>query len=167
MEIKFIKKLPEFCKKYKYAFLIFLIGIILMLFPGNKGKQTTEVTHQETVVTQLSLEERLAAILSQVEGAGEVQVVLTLSAGEETLFQYDEDSSQGEKEQVIRKDTVIISDASRNEAGLVKQVIPAVYRGAMIVCQGADNPSVRLEIVDAVSKLTGLGANCISVLKMK
>ena len=167
MEIKFMKKLPDYFKKYKYAFLIFCVGVVLMLFPGNSDKKVIEEPSQDSVVTQLPLEERLSDILCQVEGAGEVRVVLTVSVGEETLFQYDEDSNQGEKEHTIHKDTVIVSDASRNETGLIKQVIPAVYRGAMIVCQGADNPSVRLEIVDAVSKLTGLGANCISVLKMK
>lgn len=35
-----------------------------------------------------------------------------------------------------------------------------------MVCQGADNAAVRLAIVEAVSKVTGLGANRISVLKM-
>jgi stage III sporulation protein AG len=39
--------------------------------------------------------------------------------------------------------------------------------GAIVLCQGADVPSVRLAIVDAVSKVTGLVANQISVLKMK
>jgi len=39
--------------------------------------------------------------------------------------------------------------------------------GAVIVCQGADDPQVRLSIVDAVSKVTGLGSDKISVLKMK
>ena len=32
----------------------------------------------------------------------------------------------------------------------------AIYEGAIIVCEGADNPAVRLRIVNAVSDLTGL-----------
>jgi stage III sporulation protein AG len=36
-----------------------------------------------------------------------------------------------------------------------------------VVCQGADDPVVKLLIVDAVSKVTGLGADKISVMKMK
>jgi stage III sporulation protein AG len=39
--------------------------------------------------------------------------------------------------------------------------------GAIVVCQGGDQPTVRLAILDAVSKVTGLGADKISILKMK
>ena len=49
----------------------------------------------------------------------------------------------------------------------VQQVLPESYRGAIVVCQGADSPAVKLAIVEAVSRATGLGADSISVLKMK
>ena len=39
--------------------------------------------------------------------------------------------------------------------------------GAIVVCQGGDNATVRLAIIEAVSNVTGLGADKISVLKMK
>lgn len=42
-----------------------------------------------------------------------------------------------------------------------------VYQGALIVCSGAGSASVRLAVVDAVADLTGLGADQISVIKMK
>ena len=47
------------------------------------------------------------------------------------------------------------------------QVNPARFLGAVVVCQGADDPQVRLQVIDAVSKATGLRSNCIAVLKMK
>ena len=167
MEMKIFNKVPALCKKYKYAILILFIGLVFMLLPGGKTKENTITPQPETATIHIPLEERLENILCQVEGAGKVEVVLTISAGEETLFQANEDSSVGEKDQNTRKDTVIITDTNHNETGLIKQVLSPVYQGAIIVCQGAERPSVRLEIVDAVSKLTGLGANSISVLKMK
>ena len=39
--------------------------------------------------------------------------------------------------------------------------------GAIIVCQGGDSPTVRLNIVEAVSNVTGIGSDRITVLKMK
>lgn len=167
MEIKIFNKVSGLCKKYKYAILILFVGLVMMMFPNKSNNKEPVSSPQECVVAEISLEERLADILCQVEGAGNVKVVLTISASEETLFQTDEDDSRRENEQSIRRDTVTITDSNHNELGLVKQVLPPVYQGAIIVCEGAGNPSVRLEIVDAVSKLTGLGANCISVLKMK
>ena len=41
------------------------------------------------------------------------------------------------------------------------------YTGAVILCQGADSATVRLQIVEAVSVYTGLSSNKIMVLKMK
>ena len=60
-----------------------------------------------------------------------------------------------------------MTDGQRGQTGLVRQVLPATYRGAVVVCQGADDPRIRLAIVEAVSMATGLGADRISVLKMK
>ena len=62
--------------------------------------------------------------------------------------------------------TVIVSGNDRTESGLVRQINPPVYMGAIVVCQGADDPTVQLAIIDAVSKITGLGTHRISVLKM-
>ena len=39
--------------------------------------------------------------------------------------------------------------------------------GAVVVCQGADLPSVRLDVTNAVAAYTGLGSDKISVIKMK
>ena len=39
--------------------------------------------------------------------------------------------------------------------------------GAVIVCQGADDPEVRLNVTNAVAAYTGLGSDKITVMKMK
>lgn len=159
------RKAAEILKKYRYAALVVLVGMALMLIPT--GKTTLETQQEESQTMQkLQLDERLADILSQIQGAGKVQVMLTVAAGEKTIYQTDQDISGGESTS-SRFDTVIITDGNRAEAGLVQQVNPATYLGAIIVCQGADNASVRLSIVEAVSRATGLGADRISVLKMK
>ena len=50
---------------------------------------------------------------------------------------------------------------------MVRQILSPEYLGAVVVCQGANDVQVRLAVVEAVSKVTGLGADKISVLKMK
>ena len=39
--------------------------------------------------------------------------------------------------------------------------------GAVIVCQGAEDPDVRLNVTNAVAAYTGLGSDKIRVIKMK
>ena len=90
-----------------------------------------------------------------------------MATGEETVYQTDtESSSSGDSNDKSNK-TVIITDSQRNEQGLIRQVNPVVYQGAIVVCQGADDPTVRLAITQAVSKITGLGTDAICVLKMQ
>lgn len=149
-------------KKYRYAALILLVGLLLMWIPGRKEDGTSLVTvTDEAAETDITAE--LTDILTQIEGVGTVKVMLTIEAWEYTIYQSDENRN-GE---TIRTETVIITDSDRNEHPLISQIKPVTYRGAIIVCQGADSPATKLAIVEAVSRVTGLGADCISVLKMK
>ena len=159
-------KLLRFIEKYKYVALVLAVGIVLMLIPT--GSETAkEAALPATEDRILSVEEKLTQILRQVKGAGEVQVLLTVASGEETIYQTNEDILQDEASFSSRADTVTITDSQRNEQGLIRQQNPPQYMGAIIVCQGGDQPTVRLAILDAVSKVTGLGADKISILKMK
>ena len=139
---------------------VLLAGIVLMLLPAQK-----ETPAAQPVPTQpeTTLQESLTEILSMVSGAGEVRVLLTEAAGEETVYQLDEDSDDSG----LRRETVLVSDTNREKAGLVRRVNGPEYLGAVIVCQGADSAAVRLAIVEAVKSATGLSSDRISVLKMK
>ena len=86
--------------------------------------------------------------------------MLTVKSSEQTVYQTDTPAAD-------RHDTVIITGDDRAQNGLVQQIISPTYRGAIIPCQGADSANVCLAIKDAVSKVTGLDASQISVLKMK
>lgn len=161
------EKIPAGIKKYKYALVVLALGLILMMIPSLGQQVDPGEATQETVGCQeTGIHEQLSRILSQIQGAGNVEVMLTVSAGERIVYQTDEDIS-GSESGSTRIETVIVTDADRNQNGLIQQVNPPAYLGAIVVCQGADRPAIRLAIVEAVSRVTGLGADRISVLKMK
>ena len=167
-----MKKLPEtlttFFRKYRYVIIVLLVGLILTLLPINsKDKAQTIMDNDVSKEEQSTAMEVLADILSSVHGAGDVQVFLSVSAGEETVYQTDNNASGMGENGSTQIKTVIITDSQHNQTGLVRQINPPVYLGAVVVCQGADSPAVRLAITTAVSKITGLGADDICVLKMK
>ena len=139
--------------KYRYVLLVALAGLALMLLPG--GEEAAEPV--PTLAAEESLEARLEAILSRIDGAGEVKVLLTEEQGGEVFYQ-----TEGEEGR-----TVLISGADRSESGLVRTTQPPSYRGAVVVCRGADSAAVRLAVVEAVANATGLGTDRITVLKMK
>ncbi len=168
MEIKAVQsKIISLFQKYKYAIIILLIGVLFMLFPGNMfdGKQEKQDT--EKIIQTESVQTQLENILSYIHGAGEVKVMLKELSGEETVYQTNEDLSISDNSTDTKTDVITVTDQNRNEHGLIKQVNPPKYLGAIVLCQGGDDPSVRLAITDAVSKITGLGTDKIAVLKMK
>lgn len=156
----------ESIKKYRYVVLVLLAGIVLMALPE---KEETPAAQPQTVIAQAQpeLQEALANILSQIAGAGRVEVLLTQAAGEQTIYQTDEDRSTGDGTSDIRRETVLITGADREETGLIKQVNPPAYQGAIVLCQGADSANIRLSMVEAVMSVTGLSSDRITVLKMK
>lgn len=149
----------ELIKKYRYVVLVILAGVLLMALPTPKEAEAVTVESQP----RTGLQEELAEILCRLEGAGKVKVLLTEAEGEKTTYQSDTDI----RTDAQQSDTVVITGADRSQAGLVRQVDPPRYQGAVVLCQGAQRASVRLAIVEAVANATGLPTSRISVLKMK
>lgn len=160
------EKIKELSGKFKYAIIILLVGLVLLLLPEQKQEETqsTPAVKPESQYIQL---EALTKILQSVDGAGDVQVLLSTALGEETIYQTNQDTSTSTAGNSTKIETVIVSDSQRNETGLITQVNPPVYLGAIVVCQGADSPTVRLALTQAVAKITGLGTDNICILKMK
>lgn len=159
-------KFKEVFSKYKYVLLVLVLGMFLMAMPERKA-QVSQQTTPTPVSHPTTKTEELEAILGQIEGVGKVRVMLTEAAGAETIYQTDEDRSTASDNENVRIETVIITDSSRGEAGLVRTVTPPTYLGAIIVCQGGGSSTVRLSVVDAVSDVTGISTDRITVLKMK
>ena len=123
------KKLWQGLKKYRYAALVLLLGLALLLLPG--GKKTTQTDYAAET------ERRLTQMLQQIAGAGQVSVMLTLETGERVEYQTDvQASSDGAQSSESRK-TVILSEGSSYDKAAVAATTYPRFQGALIVCEGA------------------------------
>lgn len=166
--IKFKSRITQTCRKYKYVWVVLLVGMVLMMIPGKETQvDDSEVQLNTESSENIDIEENLEQILSYVKGAGELKVMLAVAKGESTIYQTDSTYSKSGDNADSRTQTILITDSSRNETGLIYQKNPPTYQGAIILAQGADDPKVKLAIVNAVMDVTGLGADKISVLKMQ
>ena len=151
--------------KYRLVWLVILVGLFLLLLPtdGGEGEEAAAEPAQGTFDLEKT-EARLAQALSQIKGAGEVTVMLTVANGPRQVLAQDVDrnSQQGEES----TQTVILSRGSSQETVTVQEIYPR-YQGALVVCPGGDDPEVRLQITEALSALTGLGADKISISEGK
>lgn len=152
--------------KYKYVLLVLAAGLILLLWPsGEREKPAPESAGGGAEEFDLAaLEEKLSQVLSQVEGAGKVTVALTVKSGTERVPLTDRSTSSRERESQVEEKTVVVNTGSGQQAVVRLERAP-VFQGAVVVCPGGDQAEVRLLLTQAVSSLTGLGADRITVCK--
>lgn len=144
--------------RYRLVWLVILAGLILLLLPtGEKEGEAREETEQTQSAFDLAATEaRLSQALSKIHGAGEVTVVLTVANGPRQILaeNVDRDGSQGEE----KTETVVLSRGSGSQETVTVQEIYPRYQGALLVCAGGDDPTVRLQLTEAMSAPDGPGA---------
>ncbi|MCL2829056.1 MAG: stage III sporulation protein AG [Oscillospiraceae bacterium] len=151
-------------EKNKYVILVLLAGLLIILWPTGGGGDSEPPPALEQIAHPLAFalaeqEERIARALSRIEGAGEVVVVLSLRTSLEQEVAVNEDGSG-------RRETVTVSTGQGTQSEVTLRYRYPEYQGALIVSRGADDPTVRLQITQAVAALTGLGTDRITVTKM-
>lgn len=167
---QFIRKLhTQFNRlgKLKYALITVLLGILFLL-PVKKENSAAPVmnpTEPEAGEEMVDIEAKMSRILSSVQGAGEVSVMLTIKNSGETEYQTDTENYANGEQTEVRSETVF-SSSTNGEAVIRKQNAPE-YLGALVISQGADSAEVCLNLTKAVCSLTGLSSNRVTVLKME
>ncbi len=164
------KQATAMLQKYKYVLLVALVGIILLLWPSGGGGETVSAPPAAAVTDQFqtaTLERRLEEALSRIEGAGEVSVVLTLKETPRQVVAQDGSATEGNGQTSRELVTVLASSGSGVQQPVLLQQLSPAYQGALVVTQGGNDPNVRLAISGAVSALTGLGADKISICQGK
>lgn len=154
-------------KKYKFVALILLVGLVLMLLPTSEGKGEAEREEGGEDYSLAQTEQRLESLLRNMQGVGQVNVMLTLKSGSTLELAKDSSTSVRDSETKRESDVVTVSRGSGSEEVVVTRERYPIYQGAVVVCEGGGNSAVRLAVIDAVSVLTGLGSDKITVVQWK
>jgi stage III sporulation protein AG len=124
---------------------------------GTSEEQGQKTDEQECFDLE-NFERRLEQVIAEIEGVGEARVILSLHGGSRQILAQDrQQDSAGASAQ-----TVTVGSSSDRQVVPVQTMAPE-FRGALVVCQGAEDAGVRLEVTKAVCVLTGLGADCVCV----
>ena len=162
------EKLPW--KKALYPALILLLGIVLLRLPGGGSAPESNSGEIEQAAPRMSDFDLTAftaeaeTLLSEIQGAGQVQLLLALES--DGTQDYLMDESRAEEDKRLERKTVLASQDG-NQVPIPAVHRYPVFRGALVVCQGGDRAEVRLAVKEAVASLTGLGMDRITVLKSK
>lgn len=167
-----LKRLFKFFEKYKYITVVIVLGFILLILPQN-DKNTEGQRGEKSEFDLHSFEKRVESSLSECSGVGRCRVVLSIDSGISSVYEKEARKSMRENESgvVIENDSdvkpSILSEGSGRESPLlIKEVYPK-FRGAVVICDGANKKEVEVMVIESVSALTGLSSDKISVVKMK
>ncbi len=124
------------------------------------------------------MEKRLAGILTQIEGVGSVQVMVSVDTGSRLELARDlngdktiteETDKQGGKRRVVaerQNEKVVILREGQGASD--KPIILAEHRpviaGVLVVAEGARDPSIKLRIGKAVEIAVGVPAHRVTVV---
>lgn len=173
--------------------IILLTGLLLLVISipteekkggDQTGGETAAASGENTAGQSLNgrksaeaLEKRLKKVLTEVEGVGEVEVMITLRSSGESIVEKDSRSLSGESEQNGEEKassvsseqelTTVYQKADGEEIPYVKEVMEPEVEGVVVAAQGGENPVTAADITEAVQALFGIEAHKIKVMKRK
>lgn len=170
MSVEVWKRAAEALKKYRLAALVVLLGVVLMLLPD--GTERDAAPPESAVAGEnfdrAAVQEEMEAILSAIDGAGRLRLMLTVDAGtKHELAQSSSSSRSGADEWQQKNEPLTVGAGSGVQEVVVTNSLYPRYVGALVVCEGGGSAGVRLAVTNAVSALTGLTSDRITVLQGK
>jgi stage III sporulation protein AG len=172
--------------------LVFGIGMLLLVFSGSwftprssppSSQPAPSVTEQPAAGDDLTpveeqLESRLTVALSAVDGAGSVQVTITFKSGAENVYaqnvnkqdqtiqQKDQSGGNSTTNEVNEQDDLVLlqsTNGGSNAPVVVKELHPEIA-GVLVLAEGANNPELKEELVQAVETVLDIPSYQVMVL---
>ncbi len=178
---RFIKL--DFKKKLQYLAILLVVIVILAIYfanagaPANKEPAGSGAKPVSEAVSS-SIEEKLQETLSKIEGAGQVQVMITYESSAEivpavsvdtqtsTTTDEGEDGTSKTNTENTQSEIVTVNGSEGGSALVLKEKSPPV-KGVIVVAQGADDIRVKLSLLSAVETILNISPDQVDVYKME
>ena len=149
--------------------LFLALGIVLMLLPGgNAEAEPTAGSPDAEAFDRGAVQEEMENILRAIDGVGELRLMLTVDSGTKRELAQDTTAERSGSEDMKRKsETVVVGTGGGTQEVVVTNRVYPRYVGALVVCEGGGSAGVRLAVTQAVSALTALPSDKITVLQGK
>ncbi len=168
-------------KRHRTVIIMIIAAICLLAFSGSgEKKMSSEDKSKNDVPYELNLteytnetEERLKAVLSEISGAGDVEVMVSFDAMNEKILaknsknENTSDTEEGKSAASYgsEESILIYGSGSEEQPFVLKEKLP-VPSGVLVLASGAADEGVRLEIYEAVKALYGISGHRIKVAQL-
>lgn len=140
-----------------------LISILLVLFiisSFSSKEKTTENSFAEEYIC--SLEDKLTEVLSKIDGADDVNVIIKAESGMETVLAKETII----KETINGKETIESPITVNGKTVVLKELYPKIT-GVLIVTEGAKSISIMNKLQQATTSLLGVDIKNIEIISTK
>ena len=166
-------------KKSLKVVILILVGIIglILLFgfdfkkddKSNSSSVVTSSGYISTIDYCKLIENKLTEILSAVDGAGQVSVMITVDGSPELVYANEKDqtsssNSSGSVTTSTYSSPIIVNVNGTSTALVMTEILPVV-KGVIVVASGAGNVATKLDLLNAVSTLLDISTNQVTILK--
>ncbi len=176
--IKQCKSFVERVKKIKNKEIIIglvIIAVVVVIYSNiASASEAEEVVTAESAVSTGGItdgiEERLSEILSMVEGAGNVQVMVSYETTSTLVAAVTTESytteSNGSVVTTSTETPLILTVNGDEELVILQEVMPEIV-GIIVVAEGGDDISVKIDIINAIQTVLNVNANQIVIFAGK
>ena len=179
--MKLLEKFNLNSKKGIENLVIFLVLVIITivvintLFTDENDVVTTNTDIISTSKNNDSLEERLETILASIRGVGKVKVMVSYANSVEKVPLYDTketktiteetDSQGGERktEEINKEYTIVYEEGNNSKLASLKQNIMPQIIGVIVTAEGAENNTIKENIINAVVAVTNISNHKVQV----
>ena len=158
-------------KVVRYLLWIGLAGILLIalseVLPRKKGTDTSASAMVSGDQVEAALEERITALLRQVEGVGSCRVMVTLESGSRAVYAADTVSATGADGSASLSESYLKVDTATGPVGLLLTHVQPTVKGVAVVCDGGGNPAVQQRVIQVVSTAFHISERRVCVVKQE
>ena len=154
----FIKQMKE---RPRQLLMIFLVGLLLLVISLPVEEKKEEIDSEQCLseikedAYAKQLENKLEQVLTEMEGVGQVRVMLTFQESSEKIVEKDENNTVYERPQ------------TGGEMPYIVQEVFARPSGILVIAEGGKNAVTVQNIREAVQALFGVEAHKIRIRKMR
>ena len=163
---------------FKIVFLV-LVGIVGLILLFGFDFKRDKVVNSDNVVSSTGyigtidycklIENKLIDVLSAVDGAGQVSVMITVDGSPELVYANEKDqtsstNSSGSVTTATYSSPIIVNANGSSTALVMTEILPKV-KGVIVVASGAGNVATKLDLLNAVSTLLDISTNQVTILK--
>lgn len=166
-----------------FLLIILIVTVIAINVIWKDEKSDTDITNtsnkklanieEENLNQNNSLEEKLEHILSNINGVGNVDVLITYNETEEIVPVYNKTDKKSVTNETDSAGGVRVTEETdaqqevvyQNDEIIVQKTISPKIEGAIITATGANNATVKSDIISAVEAVTGLATHKIQVFE--